>query len=88
MAEPCSLGQREIPWPAESVPDKLCTVAPVTAADLQADDIIRCKVNGSQFLHLMIKAIQRYRFQIGNNRGYINGRIGEKEIFGKGIRVE
>ena len=48
---------------------QLCTVEPVENFDcLAVGDIVLCKVNGSQFLHL-IKAIQGKRFQIGNNRG-------------------
>jgi hypothetical protein len=49
--------------------------------------IVLCKVNGSEYLHL-VKAIQGPRFQIGNNRGRINGRITGKSIFGKCVRVE
>jgi hypothetical protein len=44
-------------------------------------------VNGSEYLHL-IKAMQGPRFQIGNNRGGINGWITAKSIFGRCIRVE
>jgi hypothetical protein len=42
---------------------------------------------GAEYLHLL-KAISRERFQIGNNRGGINGWIGANAIFGKCIRVE
>jgi hypothetical protein len=44
-------------------------------------------VNGQEYLHL-IKAIQGERFQIGNNRGRINGWVGYKAIFGKLIAIE
>jgi hypothetical protein len=54
---------------------------------LQVGDIVLCKVNGKQYLH-PVKAIQRKRFQIGNNRGRINGCVGESSIFGKCTRVE
>lgn len=66
---------------------QLCTVAPVDASTLEKGDIVLCKVNGSQYLHL-VKAIQGDRFQIGNNRGRINGWIGPNCIYGKLIRVE
>ena len=66
---------------------QLCTVVPVSVEDLQKDDIVLCKVNGFQYLHL-IKAVQGKRFQIGNNRGRINGWIGENAIYGKCISVE
>lgn len=61
---------------------QLCTVAPVDPATLQVGDIVLCRVHGREFLHL-VKAIQGDRFQIGNNRGYINGWIGAGGIFGK-----
>ena len=66
---------------------QLCTVIPANTEDLKVGDIVLCKVNGLQYLHL-IKAIQGKRFQIGNNRGRINGWVGENGIFGKCIRVE
>lgn len=54
---------------------KLCTVEPIEDYDtLEKGNIVLCKVNGSEYLHL-IKAIQGKRFQIGNNRGRINGWI-------------
>ncbi|WP_261344340.1 S24 family peptidase [Gimesia chilikensis] len=66
---------------------QLCTVAPVEEDELQKGDIVLCKVNGSQYLHL-IKAIQGKRFQIGNNIGRINGWISFQSIYGKLIQVE
>ncbi|MDB5335925.1 MAG: hypothetical protein JWN70_1544 [Planctomycetaceae bacterium] len=66
---------------------QLCTVAPVDPASLQVGDIVLCKVGGNEYLHL-IKAIQGPRFQIGNNRGFINGWITANSIFGKCIKVE
>jgi hypothetical protein len=65
----------------------LCTVEPVDPATLQVGDIVLCKVNGREYLHL-IKAIQGTRFQIGNNRGHINGWVNGNAIFGKCVRVE
>lgn len=67
---------------------QLCTVEPVKEFEsLQKDEIVLCKVNGAEYLHL-IKAIQGARFQIGNNRGRINGWIGRAAVFGKCVRVE
>ncbi|MCI0700935.1 MAG: hypothetical protein L0241_07625 [Planctomycetia bacterium] len=65
---------------------QLCTVTPVDPATLQVGDIVLCKVNGQEYLHL-IRAIQGPRFQIGNNRGRINGWVTAGAIFGKCIRV-
>jgi hypothetical protein len=67
---------------------QLCTVEPIdNPGSLQVGDIVLCKVGGNQYIHL-IKAIQGKRFQIGNNRGRINGWITAKSIFGKCIKVE
>jgi hypothetical protein len=65
----------------------LRTVMPVDCATLSAGHIVLCRVRGAEYLHL-IKAISGDRFQIGNNRGRINGWIGATGIFGKCIRVE
>lgn len=66
---------------------QLCTVVPVKVEQLAVGDIVLCKVNGFQYLHL-VKAVQGERFQIGNNRGRINGWAGKNSIFGKCTRVE
>ena len=66
---------------------QLCTVEPVKCQELKVNDIVLCKVNGNQYLHL-IKAIQNNRFQIGNNKGRINGWIQANSIYGKCIKVE
>jgi hypothetical protein len=67
---------------------QLCTVAPIAdPATLEVGDIVLCKVNGREYLHL-IKAVQKKRFQIGNNRGRINGWISAGGIFGKCVRVQ
>lgn len=67
---------------------QLCSVEPIQdPGTLEVGDIVLCKVNGREYLHL-IKAIQGPRFQIGNNRGLINGWIGSKAIFGRCVNVE
>ena len=67
---------------------QLCTVEPIADFEtLEKDDIVLCKVNGREYLHL-IKAIQGKRFQIGNNRGRINGWVTANQIFGKCVKVE
>ena len=67
---------------------QLCTVEPIEDTNtLNVGDIVLCKVNGNQYIHL-IKAIQGKRFQIGNNRGRINGWITANSIFGKCVSVE
>ena len=66
---------------------QLCTVAPVDPQTLRVGDIVLCKVHGQEYLHL-IKAVQGPRFQIGNNRGRINGWITAGAIYGKCTTVE
>ena len=66
---------------------QLCTVAPVDPRTLEVGDIVLCKVRGQEYLHL-VKAIQGPRFQIGNNRGRINGWVTAGAIFGKCVRIE
>lgn len=62
---------------------QLCTVEPVAPATLRVGDIVLCKVNGREYLHL-IKAIQGPRFQIGNNRGWVTAGA----IFGRCVKIE
>lgn len=66
---------------------QLCTVKPVALEEINVGDIVLCKVNGREYLHL-VKAIQGQRFQIGNNRGRINGWITANSIFGKCVSIE
>jgi hypothetical protein len=65
---------------------QLVTVVPAPA-ELQVGDVVLCKVGGKQYLHL-IKAIQGERFQIGNNRGRVNGWVSRNCIYGKCVRVD
>ncbi len=66
---------------------QLCTVAPVDPLTLSVGDVVLCRVRGNEYLHL-IKAINGRRFQIGNNKGGINGWIGHGSIFGKLVSVK
>lgn len=66
----------------------LVTVRPVKDInELRTGDVVLCKVHGSEYLHI-VKAIQGSRYQIGNNRGRINGWIGANGIFGLCTKVE
>ena len=66
---------------------QLCTVVPIAPEEIDVGDIVLCKVNGREYLHL-VKAKQGQRFQIGNNRGRINGWITANSIFGKCVSIE
>lgn len=68
------------------------TLVPFAAAEEPAvDDIVLVKVRGTIYLHL-IKALRGgpgdRQFQIGNNRGGINGWITRRQVFGRLIAVE
>jgi hypothetical protein len=63
---------------------QLYTVEPLREQVLEVGDIVLCRANGSQYLHL-VKASQGERLQIGNNRGGINGWVTRR--FGRLIAV-
>ncbi|MBB6052380.1 hypothetical protein [Armatimonas rosea] len=65
---------------------QLVTVAPVALSELSVGDVVQVRCNGKDYLHL-IKAIDGERFQIGNNRGGINGWVGKHTIYGKAIKI-
>ena len=66
---------------------QLCTVEPYGDQNLKVGDIVLCSVNGNQYLHL-ITAMRRGQYQIGNNRGGINGWITSAKIYGVLTNVE
>lgn len=59
---------------------QLVTVTP--SETYAVGDVVLCKVNGREYLHL-IKAVKGKQYQIGNNRGGINGWITKDAIYGK-----
>lgn len=65
---------------------QLCTVAPLDG-DPRKGDIVLCKVNGSQYLHL-VNAVRPGRFQIANNHGRINGWTPRANVYGLLVAVE
>jgi hypothetical protein len=66
---------------------QLCTVVPNIRTMLEVGDIVLCKVAGNEYLHI-VKAIDNGSYQIGNNRGFINGWIGAEHIYGKCVKIE
>ncbi len=65
---------------------QLCTVIPIED-EISPGEIVLCKVRGRQFLHL-VKAVRGNQFQIGNNKGRINGWVSRNAIFGRCVKVE
>lgn len=66
---------------------QLCTVAPVDVSTVEVGDIVLCKVNGAQYVHL-VSAKRDGQFQISNNKGHVNGWISSTAVFGKLVKVE
>jgi len=62
---------------------------PVTGPDdVSKGDIVWCKVGANHYTHLVkAKKLEGevWRFQIGNNRGGVNGWIGIENIFGRAV---
>lgn len=68
---------------------QLVTVEPVEPEAICVGDVVLCRVKGSEYLHnvLAIDApAGKLRFQIGNNRGYVNGWT--TAVFGRLVKVE
>jgi phage repressor protein C with HTH and peptisase S24 domain len=65
---------------------QLVTVSP-DCGELKKGHIVMCRVNGNYYVHL-IHAINGEKYQIGNNKGRINGWVSRDSIFGRVIRVE
>ena len=66
---------------------QLCTVEPLGDTEIKVGDIVLCRVRGNEYLHL-VKAVCENRYQIGNNRGHINGWVSRGSVFGKLVGVE
>jgi hypothetical protein len=66
---------------------QLCTVEPLRDVVPKVGEVVLCVVRGNQYLHL-VKAVQGERYQIGNNRGGINGWVSIRQIFGRCTKVE
>ena len=65
----------------------LVTIAPCNPSSLCVGDIVLVRVHGNDYLHL-IKAIDGERFQIGNNRGGINGWVRAGGVYGIAVTIE
>jgi hypothetical protein len=65
----------------------LVTLEPRGPDKLKVGDVVRVRVRGNVYLHL-IKAIDKERFLIGNNRGGVNGWVGANCIYGVATKVD
>jgi hypothetical protein len=66
---------------------QLVTLVTATRGKVKVGSIVLCKVKGSQYLHL-VKAIDGEKYQIGNNKGGINGWTPGNHIYGIVTKVE
>lgn len=73
---------------------QLVTVEPLSDSreELKIGDIVLCKVQGKEVLHL-VSGIKRASglptgVQISNNKGYVNGWTQPRKVFGKCVKVE
>ena len=53
---------------------------------LKKHSIVFCKVNGRYVTHL-ITGIKGKQYQISNNKGYVNGWVTRKSIFGLVVKI-
>lgn len=66
---------------------QMVTVCPITEDLPVKGDIVLCKINGAQYLHL-VTAVSAGRYQISNNFGRVNGWTARANVYGKCIKVE
>ena len=64
------------------------TVVPIGDRQVKVGNIVLCKVNGREFLHLVHQVDAQGRCLIGNNIGGRNGWTRRKNIFGLVVKVE
>lgn len=63
-------------------------LAPITdKTEVRIGDVVLVHVGGKDYLHL-VKAMRGNQFQIGNNKGHINGWVTLNSIYGVAINIE
>ena len=64
------------------------TVEPrLSGVTIEKGDVVLCKVRGREFFHKVLALDRRgTSYQIGNNKGGVNGWIRSTEIYGKLVR--
>lgn len=65
---------------------QLITIEPISR-EVEKGDILFCKVNGNFYVHL-VTAVQGPRCQISNNKGHVNGWIGQNAVYGIVTKIE
>jgi phage repressor protein C with HTH and peptisase S24 domain len=67
---------------------QLVTVVPIGTQTIKLGDIVLCKVDGKQWLHLVSAIGSDGRYQISNNKGHVNGWCMPQNVFGVVTQVE
>ena len=64
------------------------TCEPVSSGNgVSKGDVVLCVVRGSQYLHLVKRHDKKQnQFEIGNNKGRINGWVKPEHIYGRMVR--
>ena len=66
---------------------QLVTVEPASRG-FTVGDVVLCKVSGNQYLHLVLAVGSDGRYQIGNNKGGVNGWCTAENVYGVVTVVE
>lgn len=66
---------------------QLVTVVPFTG-HANVGDVVLCKVEGRQWLHLVTAVGSDGRYQISNNKGHVNGWCPASAVYGVLTQVE
>lgn len=66
---------------------QLVTVEPMKDKPAEKNEVVLCRVGGTEYLHLVI-ATQPGLVLIGNNHGGINGWTAADKVFGRLVAVE
>lgn len=68
---------------------QLVTVEPIRDhSTLKKGEVVLCTVGGRDYLHLVTAVGADRRFQIGNNKGHINGWVTSAAVYGRCVKVE
>ena len=57
-------------------------------AEVEVGDVVLCKVEGKQWLHLVTAIGSDGRYQISNNKGHVNGWCTKDNVFGVVVRID
>lgn len=57
-------------------------------SSIKVGDVVLCKVDGRQWLHLVTAIGSDGRYQISNNKGHVNGWCSPQNVFGVLTQVE